>query len=196
MTVSRIGRKPIPIPQGVSVALEDHTVIVRGPKGELRQSVHPDIRVRVEGGQVIVERTKDRWQYRAFHGLYRSLIANMVHGVANGFEKVLEVRGMGYRVEQKSPTQIVVNVGYSHPVIFDAPAGFTFEVQPVQPNPRNDFLCARIVVRGIDKALVGNTAARLRAVRPPDAYKGKGIRYADEPVRLKPGKAAQGKGKK
>ncbi|GBC99263.1 50S ribosomal protein L6 [bacterium HR17] len=194
--MSRIGRKPIPIPQGVSVALEDHTVIVRGPKGELRQSVHPDIRVRVEGGQVIVERTKDRWQYRAFHGLYRSLIANMVHGVANGFEKVLEVRGMGYRVEQKSPTQIVLNVGYSHPVIFDAPAGITFEVQPVTPNPQNDFLCARIVVRGIDKALVGNTAARLRAVRPPDAYKGKGIRYADEPVRLKPGKAAKGKGKK
>jgi large subunit ribosomal protein L6 len=117
----------------------------------------------------------------------------MVEGVTKGFEKVLEVRGMGYRVEQKSPTQIVLNVGYSHPVIFDAPEGITFEVQPQTASPQNDYLCARIIVRGIDKALVGNVAAKIRAIRPPDAYKGKGIRYADEIVRLKPGKAAKGR---
>ncbi|MFA0766245.1 MAG: hypothetical protein BDTLLHRC_001198 [Candidatus Fervidibacter sp.] len=194
--MSRVGRKPIPIPQGVTVTLDDHTVTVKGPKGQLQQWVHPDIRVRIENGQVILERSKDRWRQRAFHGLYRALIANMIEGVTKGFERVLEVRGMGYRVEQKSPTQIVLNVGYSHPVVFDAPEGITFEVQPVTASPQNDFLCARIIVKGIDKALVGNTAAKLRAIRPPDAYKGKGIRYADEFIRLKPGKAGKGKGKK
>lgn len=191
--MSRIGRKPIPIPEGVTVTLEDHTVVVKGPKGELRQPIHPQMIVKIENGQVIVERPNDHRQFRALHGLYRSLIANMVEGVTKGFEKVLEVRGMGYRVEQKSPTQIVLNVGYSHPVIFDAPEGITFEVQPQTASPQNDYLCARIIVRGIDKALVGNVAAKIRAIRPPDAYKGKGIRYADEIVRLKPGKAAKGR---
>jgi large subunit ribosomal protein L6 len=191
--MSRIGRKPIPIPEGVTVTLEDHTVVVKGPKGELRQPIHPQMIVKIENGQVIVERPNDHRQFRALHGLYRSLIANMVEGVTKGFEKVLEVRGMGYRVEQKSPTQIVLNVGYSHPVVFDAPEGITFEVQPQTASPQNDYLCARIIVRGIDKALVGNVAAKIRAIRPPDAYKGKGIRYADEIVRLKPGKAAKGR---
>jgi large subunit ribosomal protein L6 len=191
--MSRIGRKPIPIPEGVTVTLEDHTVVVKGPKGELRQTIHPQMIVKIENGQVIVERPNDHRQFRALHGLYRSLIANMVEGVTKGFEKVLEVRGMGYRVEQKSPTQIVLNVGYSHPVVFDAPEGITFEVQPQTASPQNDYLCARIIVRGIDKALVGNVAAKIRAIRPPDAYKGKGIRYADEIVRLKPGKAAKGR---
>jgi large subunit ribosomal protein L6 len=189
--MSRIGRKPIPIPEGVTVTLEDHTVVVKGPKGELRQPIHPQMIVKIENGQVIVERPNDHRQFRALHGLYRSLIANMVEGVTKGFEKVLEVRGMGYRVEQKSPTQIVLNVGYSHPVVFDAPEGITLEVQPQTASPQNDYLCARIIVRGIDKALVGNVAAKIRAIRPPDAYKGKGIRYADEIVRLKPGKAAK-----
>jgi large subunit ribosomal protein L6 len=191
--MSRIGRKPIPIPEGVTVTLEDQTVVVKGPKGELRQPIHPQMIVKIENGQVIVERPNDHRQFRALHGLYRSLIANMVEGVTKGFEKVLEVRGMGYRVEQKSPTQIVLNVGYSHPVIFDAPEGITLEVQPQTASPQNDYLCARIIVRGIDKALVGNVAAKIRAIRPPDAYKGKGIRYADEIVRLKPGKAAKGR---
>jgi large subunit ribosomal protein L6 len=191
--MSRIGRKPIPIPEGVTVILEDHTVVVKGPKGELRQPIHPQMIVKIENGQVIVERPNDHRQFRALHVLYRSLIANMVEGVTKGFEKVLEVRGMGYRVEQKSPTQIVLNVGYSHPVVFDAPEGITFEVQPQTASPQNDYLCARIIVRGIDKALVGNVAAKIRAIRPPDAYKGKGIRYADEIVRLKPGKAAKGR---
>ncbi len=191
--MSRIGMKPIPIPEGVTVTLEDHTVVVKGPKGELRQPIHPQMIVKIENGQVIVERPNDHRQFRALHGLYRALIANMVEGVTKGFEKVLEVRGMGYRVEQKSPTQIVLNVGYSHPVIFDAPEGITFEVQPQTASPQNDYLCARIIVRGIDKALVGNVAAKIRAIRSPDAYKGKGIRYADEIVRLKPGKAAKGR---
>ncbi|MFA0748901.1 50S ribosomal protein L6 [Fervidibacter sp.] len=191
--MSRIGRKPIPIPEGVTVTFEDHIVVVKGPKGELRQPIHPQMIVKIENGQVIVERPNDHRQFRALHGLYRSLIANMVEGVTKGFEKVLEVRGMGYRVEQKSPTQIVLNVGYSHPVIFDAPEGITFEVQPQTASPQNDYLCARIIVRGIDKALVGNVAAKIRAIRSPDAYKGKGIRYADEIVRLKPGKAAKGR---
>ncbi|MFA0784056.1 50S ribosomal protein L6 [Fervidibacter sacchari] len=191
--MSRIGRKPIPIPEGVTVRLEDHTVVVKGPKGELRQPIHPQMSVKIENGQVIVERPNDHRQFRALHGLYRSLIANMVEGVTKGFEKVLEVRGMGYRVEQKSPTQIILNVGYSHPVVFEAPEGITLEVQPQTASPQNDYLCARIIVRGIDKALVGNIAAKIRAIRPPDAYKGKGIRYADEIVRLKPGKAAKGR---
>ncbi|MCS3920858.1 50S ribosomal protein L6 [Fervidibacter sacchari] len=191
--MSRIGRKPIPIPEGVTVSLEDHTVVVKGPKGELRQPIHPQMIVKIENGQVIVERPNDHRQFRALHGLYRSLIANMVEGVTKGFEKVLEVRGMGYRVEQKSPTQIVLNVGYSHPVVFEAPEGITLEVQPQTASPQNDYLCARIIVRGIDKALVGNIAAKIRAIRPPDAYKGKGIRYADEVIRLKPGKAAKGR---
>ncbi len=191
--MSRVGRKPIPIPEGVTVTVEDHTVIVKGPKGQLSQTIHPQMRVRVENGFIYVERPNDHRQFRAFHGLYRSLIANMVEGVSKGFTKVLEVRGMGYRVEQKSPTQIILNVGFSHPVVFDAPEGITFEVQPQTASPQNDYLCARILVHGIDKALVGNTAARIRAIRPPDAYKGKGIRYADEVVRLKPGKAAKGR---
>jgi len=191
--MSRIGRKPIPIPEGVTVRLEDHTVVVKGPKGELRQPIHPQMSVKIENGQVIVERPNDHRQFRALHGLYRSLIANMVEGVTKGFEKVLEVRGMGYRVEQKSPTQIILNVGYSHPVVFEAPEVITLEVQPQTASPQNDYLCARIIVRGIDKALVGNIAAKIRAIRPPDAYKGKGIRYADEIVRLKPGKAAKGR---
>ncbi|MEJ7612605.1 MAG: hypothetical protein DFNUSKGM_001289 [Candidatus Fervidibacter sacchari] len=191
--MSRIGRKPIPIPEGVTVSLEDHTVVVKGPKGELRQPIHPQMIVKIENGQVIVERPNDHRQFRALHGLYRSLIANMVEGVTKGFEKVLEVRGMGYRVEQKSPTQIILNVGYSHPVVFEAPEGITLEVQPQTASPQNDYLCARIIVRGIDKALVGNIAAKIRAIRPPDAYKGKGIRYADEVIRLKPGKAAKGR---
>ena len=191
--MSRIGRKPIPIPEGVTVRLEDHTVVVKGPKGELRQPIHPQMSVKIENGQVIVERPNDHRQFRALHGLYRSLIANMVEGVTKGFEKVLEVRGMGYRVEQKSSTQIILNVGYSHPVVFEAPEGITLEVQPQTASPQNDYLCARIIVRGIDKALVGNIAAKIRAIRPPDAYKGKGIRYADEIVRLKPGKAAKGR---
>ncbi|MGQ9463493.1 MAG: 50S ribosomal protein L6 [Candidatus Fervidibacter sp.] len=191
--MSRVGRKPIPIPQGVTVMVEDHTVIVKGPKGELKQTIHPQMTVRIENGQVIVERPNDHRQFRAFHGLYRSLIANMIEGVTKGFEKVLEVRGMGYRVEQKSPIQIVLNVGFSHPVVVDAPEGITFEVQPQSPSPQNDYLCGRIVVRGIDKVLVGNVAAKIRAIRPPDAYKGKGIRYVDEIIRLKPGKAAKGR---
>lgn len=191
--MSRIGRKPIPIPEGVTVTLENHTVVVKGPKGELRQPIHPQMTVKVENGQVIVERPNDHRQFRALHGLYRSLIANMVEGVTKGFEKVLEVRGMGYRVEQKSPTQIVLYVGYSHPVVFDAPEGITLEVQPQTASPQNDYLCAKIVVRGIDKALVGNVAQKIRFIRPPDAYKGKGIRYADEIIRLKPGKTAKGR---
>lgn len=191
--MSRVGRKPIPIPQGVTVTIEDHTVIVKGPKGELKQAVHPQMTVRIENGQVIVERPNDHRQFRAFHGLYRSLIANMIEGVTKGFEKVLEVRGMGYRIEQKSPTQIILNVGFSNPVIVDAPEGITFEVQPQSPSPQNDYLCGRIVVRGIDKVLVGNVAAKIRAIRPPNVYKGKGIRYVDEIVRLKPGKAAKGR---
>ncbi|MCS7192429.1 MAG: 50S ribosomal protein L6 [Armatimonadetes bacterium] len=191
--MSRVGRKPIPIPKEVTVSMQDHTIVVKGPKGELRQSIHPQMTVKIENEQVIVERPNDQRQFKAFHGLYRSLIANMIEGVTKGFEKALEVRGMGYRVEQKSPTQIILNVGYSHLVVFNAPEGITFEVQPQTASPQNDYLCARIIVRGIDKALVGNTAAKIRSVRPPDAYKGKGIRYANEVIKLKPGKAAKGR---
>ncbi|MCS7224240.1 MAG: 50S ribosomal protein L6 [Armatimonadetes bacterium] len=190
--MSRVGRKPIPIPEKVEVAIEGNTVIVQGPKGELRQTIHPQMSVRRVNGTIVVERPNDHRTFRALHGLYRSLIANMIRGVTEGFEKVLEVRGMGYRVEQKGDKQLVLNIGFSHPVIVEVPDGISLQVQQITANPQNDFTTARIFLRGIDAVQVGNVAAKIRSIRPPDAYKGKGIRYADEVIRLKPGKSAKG----
>jgi large subunit ribosomal protein L6 len=177
--VSRIGKQPIPLPEGVEVTVEPEVVKVKGPKGELSERVARDIDVRQEDGQIVVARPTDRGEHRALHGLTRSLISNMVEGVTEGFEKRLEIQGVGYRAALRGST-IELSVGYSHTVPIEAPEGIEFEVpQPTQ-----------IVVRGISKQAVGETAARIRKVRPPEPYKGKGIRYQGEYVRRKVGKRA------
>jgi large subunit ribosomal protein L6 len=177
--MSRIGRKPIPVPAGVTVAIEPELVTVNGPKGELRERIHRDITVAQEGEDLVVSRPTDRGEHRALHGLTRSLVANMVEGVTNGFEKRLEIQGVGYRAQLKGK-DLELALGYSHPVPIKAPDGIEFEV----PQP------TRIVVRGISKQLVGETAANIRKQRKPEPYKGKGIRYEGEYVARKVGKRA------
>jgi len=191
--MSRIGRKPIPIPEGVKVQINNNTVVVEGPKGKLQQSFHPDMIIRSENGQIIVERPSDNRFHRSLHGLTRSLIANMIEGVTKGFRKVLEVRGMGYRVELMGENKLRLMLGFSHPIVFEAPQGITFNVESFTPTQQNQYLSAKIIVNGIDKQLVGDVAARIRALRKVEPYKGKGIRYEDEVVKLKPGKQAKGK---
>jgi large subunit ribosomal protein L6 len=177
--MSRIGRKPIPVPAGVSVAIEPERVTVNGPKGELSERIHRDITVAQEGEELIVTRPTDRGEHRALHGLTRSLVANMVEGVTSGFEKRLEIQGVGYRAQLKG-RDLELALGYSHPVPIRAPSGIEFEV----PQP------TRIVVKGISKQLVGETAANIRKQRKPEPYKGKGIRYEGEYVARKVGKRA------
>ena len=177
--MSRIGKQPIAIPDGVNVAVDPGRVTVNGPLGELTQNVPARMLIEKEDGQLLVKRPTERGDDRALHGLTRSLVANMVEGVTNGFEKRLEIQGVGYRASLRG-TALELNVGYSHPVVIDAPAGITFEV-PVQ---------TEIVVKGIDKQQVGEIAAEIRDVRKPEPYKGKGIRYRGEYVRRKVGKRA------
>ncbi len=178
--MSRIGRAPIPIPDGVTVDITGQNVVVSGPKGELRHTVVEPIRVnRGEDGALVVTRPTDRGPHRALHGLSRTLVANMVEGVSNGFERQLEIVGVGYRAQLKG-TALEMAVGYSHPVTIEPPEGISFEV----PAP------TQVVVRGIDKQAVGEIAAKIRSVRPPEPYKGKGVRYAGEAVRRKVGKRA------
>ena len=177
--MSRIGRQPIPLPAGVTVSIDPESVRVNGPKGELSERVHRDIEVTQEGEQLLVKRPTDRGEHRALHGLTRTLVANMVQGVTAGFEKRLEIQGVGYRAALKGK-DLELAVGYSHPVPIRAPQGIEFEV----PQP------TRIVVKGISKQLVGETAAIVRKQRPPEPYKGKGIRYEGEYVARKVGKRA------
>ena len=177
--MSRIGKQPIAVPDGVDVSIQAELVSVTGPKGELSEVKARAIEVRQDHGQLLVSRPTDRGEHRALHGLTRSLIANMVEGVTQGFEKRLEIQGVGYRAIMQGQN-LQLAVGYSHPVIVEAPAGIEFEV----PLP------TQIIVRGISKQLVGETAARIRKTRPPEPYKGKGIRYADEHVARKVGKRA------
>ena len=177
--MSRIGRKPIPVPDGVTVSIDPGAVSVKGPKGELTQTVDRDMAIALDDGTLTVERPTDRGPHRALHGLTRSLLANMVEGVTAGYEKRLEIQGVGYRARLQGKA-LELSVGFSHPVAIPAPDGIEFEV-PQQ---------TEVVVRGIDKQLVGETAARIRRVRPPEPYKGKGIRYAGEHVRRKVGKRA------
>jgi large subunit ribosomal protein L6 len=177
--MSRIGKKPIEIPEGVTVDLGPGRVSVKGPKGELSEAVSTEMKVELQDGTLTVERPTDRGEHRATHGLTRSLIANMVDGVTNGYEKRLEIQGVGYRARLQGK-QLELAVGYSHPVSITPPEGIEFEV----PQP------TEVVVRGIDKQLVGEIAARIRKQRPPEPYKGKGIRYAGEHVRRKVGKRA------
>jgi len=177
--VSRIGKKPIELPAGVSVSLSPGRVMVNGPLGELAQQVPQRITIEQSDGEIVVTRPTDRGEDRALHGLTRSLVANMVEGVTKGFEKALEIQGVGYRASMRG-TDLELNVGYSHSVVMKAPDGISFDV----PVP------TQVIVKGIDKQRVGQVAAEIRAVRPPEPYKGKGIRYAGEYVRRKVGKRA------
>jgi len=177
--MSRIGRQPIEVPAGVTVTVDPGRVTVHGPKGELRQQVPARIAIEQADGTINVTRPSDRGPDRALHGLTRTLVANMVEGVTKGFEKRLEIQGVGYRASLRG-TALELNVGFSHSVVKEAPAGITYEV----PTP------TQVVVKGIDKQQVGQTASEIRAVRPPEPYKGKGIRYQGEYVRRKVGKRA------
>jgi len=179
--MSRIGRAPIAVPQGVTIALEDTNVTVTGPQGSLARRLPEGITISQDGDVLTVARGDDERQHRALHGLTRSLVANMVTGVTQGFTKELEIVGVGYRANPRGPQTIELALGFSHPVVVDAPAGISFEV----PSP------TRIVVRGIDKELVGQVAADIRKIRKPEPYKGKGVRYAGERVLRKAGKAAK-----
>jgi large subunit ribosomal protein L6 len=177
--MSRIGKQPIELPAGVSVSVSPGRVMVNGPLGELTQQVPARMQVEQDDGTIVVKRPTERGDDRALHGLTRSLIANMVEGVTSGFQKRLEIQGVGYRAAVRG-TDLELNVGYSHSVVLKAPQGITFEV----PTP------TEVIVKGIDKQQVGQTAAEVRKVRPPEPYKGKGIRYEGEYVRRKVGKRA------
>lgn len=177
--MSRIGRMPIPLPQGVEVQIKGSEVTVKGPRGELSRSFHPAISISLNDNNITVSRPSDNRLYRSLHGLTRSLLANMVEGVSKGFRKDLELVGVGYRAQMVGE-KVVLQVGFSHPVEILPPSGISVVAA-----------ANRITVQGIDKELVGDVAARIRAIRPPDSYKGKGIRYAGERIRLKPGKSGK-----
>ncbi len=182
--MSRIGKKPITIPAGVEVKINGSEVTVKGPKGELKNTFNSDMAIAMEGNEIIVTRPSDNKNHRSLHGLTRTLISNMVEGVSKGYSKELEVNGVGYRV-QKQGNNLVMNLGYSHQVIMPEIAGISIEV----PAPN------KIIISGADKQKVGQFAAEVREKRPPEPYKGKGIKYVDEYIRRKEGKAAKG-GKK
>ena len=180
--MSRIGKLPVTVPSGVDVSIEERLVTVKGPKGTLTHTVAAPITVdRADDGSVQVQRPNDERESRSLHGLTRTLIANMVTGVTEGYEKKLEIVGVGYRVLSKGPTQLEFQLGYSHPITFNAPDGITFTVD----GP------TRLGVQGIDKQLVGEVAANIRKLRKPEPYKGKGVRYAGEQIRRKVGKAGK-----
>lgn len=178
--MSRIGNKPITIPAGVEVTLDGNVITVKGPKGTLTKELHKNMEVSVNGTEITVKRPDDEAFNRSLHGLTRTLINNMIEGVEKQFSRTLEVNGVGYRAQLKGK-KLVMNLGYSHPVEMDAPEGITFEV----PNPNT------IIVKGVDKEVVGQTAAVVRTKRPPEVYRGKGIKYAEEHIRRKEGKAGK-----
>jgi large subunit ribosomal protein L6 len=179
--MSRIGRSPIPVPSGVEITVADRQISVKGPQGVLSRQLPGEITVRQEDSTLLVERPNDERQTRALHGLTRSLVANMVTGVSAGFSKELEIVGVGYRATAQGADKLEFQLGFSHPVPVKAPAGITFEV----PQP------TRVIIKGIDKELVGQVAANIRKIRKPEPYKGKGVRYAGEVVVRKAGKAAK-----
>jgi len=183
--VSRIGKKPVAILKGVKVHLADRELTITGPKGELKATVHPDIAVEVGAEQVVLKRRSDEKKFRALHGLWRALVQNMVVGVTTGYSRKLELVGVGYRAEMKGK-KLQLLLGFSHPILFAAPEGVTLEV-PTQTN---------ITISGIDKMLVGQVAAKIRSFRPPEPYKGKGVKYEGEHIRRKAGKAAAAGGAK
>ena len=175
--MSRIGKKPVPVPKGVTVTLSGNSVSVKGPKGELARTFHPEMSLVMEGDNVTVSRPSDETRHKALHGLSRTLLANMVEGVTQGYKKTLEIQGVGYKAETK-PFGLQLSLGFSHPVQYKAPAGIKFAVE-------NNTV---VKIEGADKEMVGQVAAELRNMRPPEPYKGKGIRYQGEQVRRKAGK--------
>ena len=178
--MSRIGNKPITVPENVEVKIDGHHIEVKGPKGTLEREIHKNISVTVENNEVKVTRPNDEALNRSLHGLTRTLINNMIEGVVNEYKRELEINGVGYRAQKKG-NKLVMNLGYSHSVEMDPPAGITFDV----PAPN------QIIVRGIDKEVVGQTAAVIRSKRPPEVYRGKGIKYVEEHIRRKEGKAGK-----
>ncbi len=178
--MSRIGNKPITVPEGVEVKINGQTITVKGPKGTLEKEFHKNMKITLENNVITVVRPDNEPQNRSLHGLTRTLLNNMIEGTVKGFERKLEVNGVGYRASKKG-NNLVLNLGYSHPVEMEAPAGITFDV----PTPNE------IIVKGIDKELVGQTAAVVRTKRPPEVYRGKGIKYAEEVIRRKEGKAGK-----
>ena len=178
--MSKIGNKPITVPEFVEVKLDNTHLTVKGPKGTLEREIHKNMKVSIEGNEITVTRPNDEAENRSLHGLTRTLIANMIEGVLNEYKKELQIVGVGYRA-QKQGKKLVMNLGYSHPVEMEEPEGITFDV----PNANT------IIVRGIDKEVVGQTAAVVRTKRPPEVYHGKGIKYADEHIRRKEGKAGK-----
>ena len=178
--MSRIGNKPITVPAGIDVAIEGQKITVKGPKGTLERTVNDNISIKLENGVIVVARPNDEKENRSLHGLTRTLINNMIEGVSNEFSKQLEINGVGYRAA-KQGNKIVLTLGYSHPVEMVEPEGITYEV----PNPNS------IIVKGIDKELVGQMAAEIRSKRPPEVYRGKGIKYVDEHIRRKEGKTGK-----
>ena len=176
--MSRIGKRPIPLPKGVTVTVEGNTVKVKGPKGELQRTVHPELKIALENGELTVTRPSDEARHKALHGLSRTLVANMVEGTAKGFQKTLELVGVGYKAE-KRPYGLQLALGFSHAIDYKAPKGITLSApQPTQ-----------IVIDGADKEIVGQVAAEIRSLRPPEPYKGKGVKYLGEQIRRKAGKA-------
>jgi large subunit ribosomal protein L6 len=182
--MSRIGKHPVALPKGVTAKVEGNTVSVKGPKGELERTLHDDMKVTLSDGQILVERPSDEANHKALHGLSRTLVANMVDGVTKGFKKELELVGVGYKAEQR-PYGLQMALGFSHPVKYEAPKGIKLSApQPTQ-----------IVVEGANKEIVGQVAAEIRSIRPPEPYKGKGIKYVGEQIRRKAGKAGKAGGK-
>jgi large subunit ribosomal protein L6 len=191
--MSRIGKKPVPVPGNVKVAVSGRTITVEGPKGKLDWTFHPDMTVRLDGeaNQVVVERPSDQRRHKALHGLTRALVANMVEGVVNGYERPMELYGTGYSANVQG-RELVIQCGFAHEVRKAIPAGV--EVEVAVPNTRGNDTPARFVVRGCDKQAVGEFAAEVRSIRPPEPYLGKGFRYAGEPIRRKAGKTFVGGG--
>lgn len=177
--MSRIGKQPVVMPEGVEAQVDGSRVTVKGPRGEISDKFHPDMELRVEDGAILVSRPTDRPRHRSLHGLTRSLISNMVQGVDEGYEKSLEIHGVGYRAVKKG-TDVELNLGFSHPVQYEVPE--TIEIEVESPT--------LLHIRGVDKQLVGEVAAEIRDIRPPEPYKGKGVRYVGEEIRRKAGKAA------
>lgn len=175
--MSRVGKKPIPIPKEVKVILTNEGVLVQGPKGELSRVIPPQLSVILEADQLTIQPLEDSQKVKALFGLFRTLLANMVRGVSDGFERVLEIQGVGYKAEVQG-SQLVLNLGYSHPVLFQLPEGISAQVEKL----------TKLILKGIDRDLLGLTAARIRRFRPPEPYKGKGIKYQEEKIRRKVGK--------
>jgi len=188
--MSRIGKAPIPLPAGVTAELSDHQLTVHGPRGELTRVLPSAMDIVVEDDVITVRRPSESKQHRSLHGLTRSLVANMVQGVSEGYVRVLELYGIGFRV-QPQEQRLNLQIGYSHVVPFELPEGITVETETFVPTIENGYLSVRVVLRGIDNEILGRTAARLRATKKPEPYKGKGFRYQGERIRRKAGKAVE-----